>query len=97
MKVPIGWLKDYVEIAGSPADLAKALIMAGVGVEAVEGDVLDLEITANRADLLSMTGVAREVGVVRRTPSKRPEVSYPEGTEEVSCAVEVAAPDLCPR
>lgn len=97
MKVPISWLKEYVEVAGTPADLAKSLVMAGVGIEAVEGDVLDLEITANRADLLSITGVAREVGVLRGTSSRRPEVSYTEGTDEVACAVEVRAPDLCPR
>ncbi len=99
MKVPVRWLKEYVEPPATPQELAKHLVMAGVGVEGIEGDVLDLEITANRADLLSMLGVARETGVVLTRPLKLPEHSFSEGAEPVSgsFSVEVAAPDLCPR
>jgi len=78
MKVPISWLKEYVDPPASPAELAKLLVMAGVGVESVEGDVLDLEITANRADLLSMLGVARETGVNLRKRVRVPEVAVAE-------------------
>ena len=99
MKVPVSWLKEYVDPPAAPADLAKLLVMAGVGVESVEGDVLDLEITANRADLLSMLGVARETGVNLRKPVRVPDVSVAESAEDVAkaVAVEVAAKDLCPR
>jgi len=99
MKVPMSWLKEYVDPPASPADLAKLLVMAGVGVESVEGDVLDLEITANRADLLSMLGVARETGVNLRKPIRVPEIALAESADDVSkaYAVEVAAKDLCPR
>jgi len=99
MKVPMSWLKEYVDPPASPQDLSKLLVMAGVGVESVEGDVLDLEITANRADLLSMLGVARETGVNLRKPVRVPEVSFAETSDDVSkaCSVEVAAKDLCPR
>ncbi|HVR86592.1 MAG TPA: phenylalanine--tRNA ligase subunit beta [Planctomycetota bacterium] len=99
MKVPMSWLKEYVDPPASPADLAKLLVMAGVGVESVEGDVLDLEITANRADLLSMLGVARETGVNLRRPVRVPEVTLDEGGDDVTkaCAVEVVAKELCSR
>ena len=99
MKVPMSWLKEYVDPPASPQDLSKLLVMAGVGVESVEGDVLDLEITANRADLLSMLGVARETGVNLRKPVRVPEVSFSEGGDDVSraVAVEVVAKDLCQR
>jgi len=99
MKVPMSWLKEYVDPPASPQDLSKLLVMAGVGVESVEGDVLDLEITANRSDLLSMLGVARETAVNLRKPVRVPEVSVVEGGDEVSkvVAVEVDAKDLCPR
>jgi phenylalanyl-tRNA synthetase beta chain len=99
MKVPMSWLKEYVDPPASPADLAKLLVMAGVGVESIEGDVLDLEITANRADLLSMLGVARETGVNLRKPVRVPEIAVSETAGEVAGAyqVEVAAKDLCPR
>src|SRR5258706_8232531 len=99
MKVPISWLKEYVDPPASPADLAKLLVMAGVGVESIEGDVLDLEITANRADLLSMLGVARETGVNLRKPVRVPEVAVSETADDVAGVyqVEVAAKDLCSR
>jgi phenylalanyl-tRNA synthetase beta chain len=97
MKVPLGWLKEYVDVAASPADAAKLLVMAGVGIESIEGDVLDLEITSNRADLLSMLGVAREVGVLTGKPLRPPAVKFVESAEGISWKVEVPAPDLCPR
>jgi phenylalanyl-tRNA synthetase beta chain len=73
--------------------------MAGVGIESIEGEVLDLEITANRGDLLSMLGVARETGVNLRRPVRVPKVSYLESGDDVSRAftVEVPARELCPR
>ncbi|HLF95059.1 MAG TPA: phenylalanine--tRNA ligase subunit beta, partial [Planctomycetota bacterium] len=99
MKVPIRWLKEYVDPPATPQELAKLLVMAGVGVESIEGDVLDLEITANRADLLSMLGVARETAVNLRRPVRVPVVEVAEAGPDVtgSLNVEVAAPDLCPR
>ena len=99
MKVPLSWLKEYVDAPSSPQDLAKLLVMAGVGIESIEGDVLDLEITANRADLLSMLGVARETGVNLRKPVRVPKVKYLEAGDDVSkaFAVEVPARELCPR
>lgn len=99
MKVSLAWLREYVDAPATPEELAKLLVMAGVGIESIEGDVLDLEITANRADLLSMLGVARETGVNLRKPFRTPENGYVESGGELrtSYAVEVAAPELCSR
>lgn len=36
MKVPLNWLKEYVDITLSPEDLAHTLTMAGMEVEAIE-------------------------------------------------------------
>jgi phenylalanyl-tRNA synthetase beta chain len=96
MKVPLSWLREYVDVPGSPADVAKLLVFAGVGVEAVEGEVLELEITANRADLLSMLGVARDVAVLRRTSLKSPDVAALDGPAP-DVKVEVREPALCGR
>ncbi|MBI3854099.1 MAG: phenylalanine--tRNA ligase subunit beta, partial [Planctomycetes bacterium] len=99
MKVPLSWLKEYVDAPASPQELAKLLVMAGVGIESIEGDVLDLEITANRADLLSLLGVARETGVNLRKPVRVPEIKFLDSGEDLSksFAVEVPARELCPR
>ncbi len=99
MKVPLGWLKEYVDTGDSVPELASRLLMAGVGIESAEGEVLDLDITPNRADLLSLIGVAREVGVLRGRPVRRPETGFEEPGGEIAgaFAVEVACPELCPR
>lgn len=99
MRVPLGWLREYVEIDASPGDLARRFLMAGVGVEAIEGDVLDLEVPSNRADLLSVLGLAREAGVLWGRKLRIPEVGYAGTGVEISRAwsVQVDAPDLCPR
>ena len=61
--------------------------------------VLELEVTPNRPDCLSMVGVAREVAAVThvdyRVPSGTPEESGTPAADLVS--VEVADSDLCPR
>ncbi len=75
MKTPLGWVKDYVELDASPKDVADRLRMAGVEVESVEDQLLELEITANRADLLSMLGVGREVALLFGTSVLDPETS----------------------
>ncbi len=76
MKVPLGWLRDYVAVRLSPEALAKRLTMAGlevVSIEQVDGEpVLDLEITPNRPDCLSIIGVAREVAALTGQRLKLP-------------------------
>lgn len=99
MKVPLSWLREYVDAPAAPEEVARLLVLAGVGVEAIEGDVLELEITANRADLLSILGVAREVGVLLGRPVRVPAPRCPEADRaaESAWAVSVAAPELCAR
>jgi len=61
--------------------------------------VVELEVTPNRPDCLSMTGVAREVGAVTglpaRVPGSVPVESGRPAAEAVSVRIEDAA--LCPR
>jgi phenylalanyl-tRNA synthetase beta chain len=61
--------------------------------------VLDLEITPNRPDCLSVAGVAREVGAVTGAPSRVPASRPEESGEPASASVSVSIEDpaLCPR
>ena len=111
MRVPIDWLKEYVDFQLSPAGLADKLAMSGTEVEAVEpvgeDTVLELEVTPNRPDCLGMIGVAREVVAILRAEGKgngRSELKRPtwELTEEAQktaeiVRVEIKDPELCPR
>ena len=68
MKVTYNWLKDFVDIRISAQALADKLTMVGLEVTSLqerEGDfVLEIEITSNRPDCLSVVGIAREVAAI---------------------------------
>lgn len=64
--------------------------------------VLDLEITPNRPDCLSMKGFAREVGAMYHVPWKYEppvDVPGPQNDEHIEdfVSVEIADPERCPR
>ena len=64
------------------------------------GDViLDLDLTPNRPDWLSMVGVAREVAALTGGIVREPGHTYEEVDEPASAkaSVEIADPDLCSR
>ncbi len=61
--------------------------------------ILDIEITPNRPDALSVVGVAREVAALTGAPFRFPKVLAAEGEPEASAlaALDIQATDLCPR
>src|SRR5918912_3671083 len=66
----------------------------------VLGDaILELEITTNRPDCLSVLGIAREVAAITGTTLRLPEVRIVEGDGSASelLSVRVEDPVLCPR
>ena len=103
MRVPLGWLREFVDVAVGPRELADALTLVGLAVDAVEGSgdavVLDIDVTTNRVDCMNVYGVAREVAVIYGLPLRPPELA--EATAEAEAApalrVEVEASDLCRR
>jgi len=103
MKVSIDWLREYCDLELSPEELAGTLPWLGLQVEGIErigGDtVLELEVTANRPDLLSMIGVAREVAAATETGLLVPQFTLEEAGDKVDglTSVAIEAPDLCLR
>jgi phenylalanyl-tRNA synthetase beta chain len=61
--------------------------------------ILDLDITPNRPDCLSVIGVAREVAALTGKKVRLPEASYEEASPPIDkqISIEIKAPDLCPR
>ena len=61
--------------------------------------ILDLDITPNRADCLSVVGIAREVAALTDASLHIPKISYKEDGEAIDqqISVEIADPDLCSR
>ena len=72
----------------------------GTSLEDYLGDViLDVEVTANRPDCLSVLGVAREVSALTGNPVRMPSMDYPEAgpLTQTSDLVDLQAPELAPR
>ena len=66
----------------------------------VLGDtIFDIEVTANRPDLLSILGVAREVAALTEQKWRDPNLEYPEGKTPAAkfAKIEIEDPDLCAR
>ncbi|MBR7121275.1 MAG: phenylalanine--tRNA ligase subunit beta [Lentisphaeria bacterium] len=77
-----------------PADTALGVPLT----QLYPGDTrIELEITPNRPDCLSMWGVARDVSCLLSTPAVLPEISIPECDAEIPGLVTVENPELCPR
>jgi phenylalanyl-tRNA synthetase beta chain len=94
MKLPLEWLKEYGEV---PQDdrLQQLLTGAGVGVESIENGILDVEITPNRGDWLSVVGLAREIAAMSGKPLPRVKegISLSGLKPEISVRTD---PRLCP-
>jgi len=103
MKVPVGWLREIVDVRVTPRELADALTLVGLAVDGVLGSgddaVLDIDVTTNRVDCMNIYGVAREVAVIFGLPLRKPATSFAEGGPPAGQAlgVSIDAPDLCQR
>jgi phenylalanyl-tRNA synthetase beta chain len=103
MKLPVSWLREYVDVRVEPRKLGEDLTMAGLALEGLETDgkdaVLDLDITTNRVDAMNVYGLAREVSVMYGLPLKPLELSFTEkgAPAAASFDVTIEAADLCPR
>ncbi|MFP5379369.1 MAG: hypothetical protein ACLGHP_06415, partial [Vicinamibacteria bacterium] len=123
MKILVSWVRDFVDVDDTPAEIGRRLSLRGLALEGLapapagvlppgreddtrEDAVLDLDVTANRPDCLSVLGVAREIATVYGLPLRRPS---PEAggllraraltpvARDAALEVRIDAPDLCGR
>jgi phenylalanyl-tRNA synthetase beta chain len=103
VKVPLSWLKDFVDLPADPRRVAEDLTLVGLAVDGIEthgGDaVFDVDVTTNRVDCMNVYGVARELAVVYGVPLRPLELQLAESGEPAAGALQVTidAADLCPR
>lgn len=107
MRIQCSWLREFVNVPGTPESLARTMSARGFAVEGIQrlGDddaVLDFEVTANRPDCLSMVGMAREVATAYELPLQLPaEAGRPlaDARHDRLAPIDVAidSPDLCSR
>lgn len=91
----LGLSDDHSGILELPAeaplgsDLREAL--------ALDDQVFDIKLTPNRADCLSVLGVAREVAALTGAPLAAPQIGTVAARNDARLPVRVLAPDLCGR
>ncbi|TES91618.1 MAG: phenylalanine--tRNA ligase subunit beta, partial [Desulfobacteraceae bacterium] len=61
--------------------------------------VVELDLTPNRPDCLSIIGIAREIAAIQKTNIRYPDISLSESSDNISdlTSVTIEAPDHCPR
>ena len=103
MKISLNWLHDYIETDLSAEQIAETLSDLGLPYEGIEhladDAVIDVEVTTNRSDCLSIIGIARELAAATGKPLKIPAIDLPESQKNVTefASVEILEPDLCGR
>src|SRR5437879_7692887 len=103
MKVVYNWLKDFVDVAATPQELASRLALSGTNIAGVEngphGAVIEAEVSSNRPDCLGHYGIAREVAAIYKLPLKHVSPKPAESAAKASDAVkvEIQSPELCGR
>jgi len=102
MLIPVEWLKEFVAVPDDAEELAERLTLTGNEIEEIRtsatGPVLDLKLTPNRADMLSIQGAAREIAALYGCAPQDAAVPLSAaGPAESEVRVDVEAPDLCPR
>jgi phenylalanyl-tRNA synthetase beta chain len=101
MLIPLEWLGLFIELKRTPAEAAHALTMAGLEVESVQGEgdrsVLNVNVTPNRPDCLSIYGIARELSAITGEILKPPAAAGLDDTPATDFKVEILDPELCHR
>ncbi|MCB1678534.1 MAG: phenylalanine--tRNA ligase subunit beta [Halioglobus sp.] len=59
--------------------------------------VIEIGLTPNRADCLSVAGIAREVGLLNSLPVTAPQCEQVQNALQDTLPIEVQAPERCPR
>lgn len=93
---------DYPEAPEDGIFILEDGLETGKDIKEVLGlneTIVEFEITSNRPDCFSMTGLARETAVTFNKEFKKPEIKVKEEADNASdyASVEIKDADLCPR
>ena len=100
MLVSLKWIEKFIKTGQSAEETAHSLTMSGLEIEGIEtvGDdhVLEVNVTPNRSDALSVLGVARELSAITGKDLTLPPYEVQEhGPSEFK--IEILDKELCPR
>ena len=104
MKITKSWLDDHLETSGSIEEICHELTMAGLEVDEISkinnDELIDIDLTPNRSDCLSVSGIARELKSINKKYKeqiiKENNVSY-DYCENSKINFNITNKELCPR
>lgn len=68
IKILDSWLREYLQTAATPKQIAEKLSLSSVSIERLENFkndfVYDIEVTTNKPELMSVLGIAREAAAI---------------------------------
>jgi len=102
VNVPESWLRSFCDPKMAGRALADRLTMAGLEVETYspfgrDDHVFTFKLTPNRADCLSVLGVAREVAALTASPLKSIEIKPVAAKNNAKHPVIISNPEGCGR
>jgi phenylalanyl-tRNA synthetase beta chain len=100
VRIVHAWLRELVDVPGTPEAIAMELGLRGFEVASVEDGpmpVIDFEITANRPDCLSHRGMAREASAIWNTPVRNLPTATAPAIGSAPFEIDLIDADLCPR
>jgi phenylalanyl-tRNA synthetase beta chain len=83
-----------------PADAPLGVCMReylGLSRGGRDDKIIDVDLTPNRGDCLSIAGLSREVGVLNKVDVTAPVIEAVDATIDTAIDVQLQAPDACPR
>ena len=104
MKITKSWLDDHIDASGSTEEICHELTMAGLEVDEISkidnDDLIDIDLTPNRSDCLSVSGISRELKSInskyKEQTIKENNVSY-HYCENTKINFVITNKELCPR
>lgn len=104
MKLPLSWLKSYLNLPESSEQIAEALTLAGIEVDAMHPHgkdlIFEVSLTPNLGHCLSIVGLARELGAIFNRQIKRHLIQFEEkigDKTESAISVEIKESEGCPH
>src|SRR6476646_425232 len=101
MRISPNWLKEFVSVKVSDAQLSDDLTLAGVAVESVkqiDGQTLfEMEIGTNRPDAMCHYGVARECSAIYNTDLKPIVPKLPKAKAAAAFPIQIQDKEGCKR
>ena len=94
MKIAYPHLLNFFKEKPSLEELSDKLLQLGHEHE-IEGDIIDLEITPNRGDCLSLKGIARDLNYFYKAELDRN--TYDKNIPKSDLSFQNKAKDLCPN